>query len=87
MTDEKRYSDEELYSRCLRWRFLDDRYDSICVDCNGSGIKIYSSTSTYFYGVGGCAMTHDVCDKCWGSGDESNPFRNIKKLLVQKKEN
>jgi len=32
-------------------------------------------------------MTSDVCDKCWGSGDESKPWKSWKELQSLTKEN
>lgn len=45
-----------------------------CGDCSGMGVKVYGSTATWRGGVGGQAMTSDICDKCWGSGDISRPW-------------
>lgn len=44
-----------------------------CETCLGVGVQLYSSTATWKGGIGGCAMTTDVCDKCWGSGDKYRP--------------
>jgi len=41
-----------------------------CTKCRGSGVRIYSSTATWRGGMGGAAMTRDVCDECWGTGDQ-----------------
>ncbi len=49
-----------------------------CIRCKGSGQRLYSSTTTWRGGIGGCAMTTGVCDKCWGSGDEKNPGENLR---------
>lgn len=49
-----------------------------CKDCKGTGKKWYSNTSTWRKGVGGERMTEDVCDKCWGSGDEEHPNPSLK---------
>lgn len=48
-------------------------HDAACPQCSGSGIKLYGSTATWRGGIGGAAMTNDVCDKCWGSGT-TNPW-------------
>jgi DnaJ-class molecular chaperone len=42
-----------------------------CPDCQGQGKKHYANTSTWRYGIGGAAVTMDVCDKCWGSGSRT----------------
>jgi hypothetical protein len=57
-----------------------------CKRCGGFGVYTYGSTSTWHGGVGGQAMTNDVCNKCWGSGDENNhwPDRRLwRKGLVE----
>ncbi|MGW8179631.1 MAG: hypothetical protein ACWGQW_12860, partial [bacterium] len=45
-------------------------YD-ICETCQGFGTIMYGSTATWRGGIGGAAMTIDVCDKCWGTGRKS----------------
>jgi hypothetical protein len=30
--------------------------------------------------MGGAAMTRDVCDRCWGSGDEHSHWTDLRKL-------
>ena len=45
-----------------------------CAECGGSGYRLYASTATWRGGIGGQAMTTDVCDKCWGSGDATKPW-------------
>lgn len=54
------------YSMFLRWRGV----RTPCTKCNGSGVCIYSSTATWRGGMGGASMTRDVCDGCWGTGDQ-----------------
>jgi DnaJ-class molecular chaperone len=49
-----------------------------CIRCNGSGTIVYGSGATWRGGIGGSMMTEDVCNKCWGSGDEKNPGENLK---------
>ena len=49
-----------------------------CTTCGGTGKKVYASTSTWRGGIGGAAMTEDVCDKCWGSGDELAPGTDLR---------
>ena len=39
-----------------------------CAKCSGLGTRCYGSTATWRGGVGGQALTSDVCDACWGSG-------------------
>lgn len=40
-----------------------------CPSCAGEGRKAYGNTSTWRKGFGGQAITWDVCDVCWGTGD------------------
>lgn len=51
-----------------------------CSGCEATGRKCYPNTSGWFGGVGGCAITQDLCDTCWGSGDEEYPFRNLREM-------
>lgn len=53
---------------------------NVCTECNGNGFKYYDSTATWRGGIGGAAVTKDVCDVCWGSGDDQNPLTDLKKL-------
>jgi len=39
-----------------------------CQRCQGYGYRAYGSTATWRGGIGGQAITTDVCDVCWGSG-------------------
>lgn len=55
-------------------RFYDIIEGDFCLECNGSGYKLYGSTATWRGGIGGQAMTTSVCDKCWGSGSKSKPW-------------
>lgn len=51
-----------------------DRENNPCPACNGKGYRHYSNTSTWRGGIGGQAITADICDICWGSGDKTQPF-------------
>ena len=58
-----------------------------CKHCSGTGYKVYSDTSTWHHEpIAGCAMTPDICDKCWGSGDCKRPWLNLRKLAVERRE-
>lgn len=59
--------------------------ESVCKKCDGTGTLTYGNTSTYWHGVGGAAMTHDVCEGCWGSGDESRPWPSHKDFYDMKR--
>lgn len=51
-----------------------------CPACAGAGTHWYSSTATWRGGMGGQAFTRDVCDQCWGSGDRTRPWLNLRTL-------
>lgn len=55
-----------------------------CTGCGGFGNRAYGSTSTWQGGIGGAAITRDVCDKCWGTGrtDKTGAdLRTIKNVM------
>lgn len=68
-----------LEVRFLRWRDIQDKGDA-CRVCQGAGVRAYSSTATWRGGIGGQAITGDVCDACWGSGDRWRPGADLRKL-------
>ena len=51
-----------------------------CRACNGTGRRTYSSTATYFGGIGGQALTDAECNRCWGTGDDAMHGANLKEL-------
>lgn len=63
---------EELRRLMLDWRDIQPGVE--CAECGGSGIKTYGSTATWRGGAGGAAITTDVCDHCWGSGNRYKPW-------------
>ena len=62
LLQEQRLSHEKL----LEWRGIEDA----CRQCGGAGTRVYGSTATWHGGAGGQTLTTDVCDWCWGSGDQ-----------------
>jgi len=62
----------------LAWREIP--VDEACTACHGRGSRVYSSTSTWRGGMGGAAMSVDVCDRCWGSGNQDRPWTDLRKL-------
>lgn len=57
--------------------------EAMCNKCNGVGKYMYPDTATWRSAPGvlsGRAMTLDLCDKCWGSGDEAKPYTNLRAL-------
>ena len=72
---------EEEYKRMLEWRGIQTLYGDVpCLDCSGSGVKVYGSTATWHGGVGGQTVTSGICDKCWGSGNADKPWLNLRRL-------
>lgn len=63
----------------LLWRAIEDSGDA-CEECGGAGVYAYGSTATWHGGIGGQAMTTDVCDKCWGSGNRHKPWPSHRRL-------
>ncbi len=59
---------------------IEVRREDPCPRCNGQGSIYYSSTATWRGGMGGASMTHDVCDICWGSGEQHDPWTDLRKL-------
>lgn len=57
---------DKMMDYFLRWRGVDDP----CPRCKGAGVHIYGSGSTWRGGMGTASMAWDVCDVCWGTGDE-----------------
>lgn len=74
---------EELHAqRESTWRdFIEQRgVETPCGKCSGLGVCAYGSTATWSGGIGGQAMTSGICDKCWGSGDATRPWLNLRTL-------
>lgn len=57
-----------------------------CKVCDGWGCRNYSNTSTWRKGVGGASITRDVCDSCWGSGEEGRPWLDLRKLAAEEEQ-
>lgn len=56
-----------------------------CTACQGKGRRAYGSTATWRGGIGGQAITADVCDKCWGSGNTEQPGTDLRRLRNQQR--
>ncbi len=52
-----------------------------CSRCGGLGHRAYPTSATWHGGAGGMTVTGDLCDRCWGSGDETEPFSNLKETF------
>jgi len=63
----------------LRNRGL-SRFETVCPPCGGWGLKWYSSGATWRGGMGTASSAQDVCNFCWGSGNSSKPWLNLKTL-------
>ena len=79
---------EEFLQMLQDYRGVEDP----CPSCDGMGVRAYGDTSTWVGGIGGQMITQGVCDKCWGSGDKTRPWLNLRKLsrkmsLIRKCEN
>lgn len=73
---------EHLWNSFLEARGVTPK--EACKKCRGLGVATYGSTSTWRGGVGGQMMCQDVCDMCWGSGNNSKPWVNLRKLKESK---
>lgn len=62
-----------------RWRHIDQP----CSRCSGAGGVMYSSGATWRGGMGTASSAWDICDVCWGSGDESRPWSDQRKLEAE----
>lgn len=61
--------------------FIEHRgVDVPCQSCRGLGTRLYGSTATWHGGAGGQTVTTDICDRCWGSGDEERHGVNLRTL-------
>lgn len=78
--DVSTFPKRDLVGYGLEWRGI----DAPCTNCGGSGYVVYGSTATFWGGIGGCTMTKDVCDKCWGSGDAHRPWPSHKEFSALK---
>jgi hypothetical protein len=59
--------------------------ENVCAKCAGTGTLVYGNTSTYWHSIGGAAMTQDVCEHCWGSGDASRPWPSHREFYEMKR--
>ena len=53
---------------------------TLCPKCHGAGVRTYGTTATWHGGIGGATLTPDICDYCWGSGDEDHPWTSLRLL-------
>jgi len=69
------YKDKQ-HKIMLDWRGV----ETPCKRCGGSGRIAYGNTATWRGGVGGSMMTADVCNGCWGSGDEHRKGVDLRRV-------
>lgn len=72
---------EQYLSEFIRLRGVWNK----CECCHGFGARLYSTTATWRGGIGGQAFTYDVCDHCWGSGDEDNRWEDLRELRDERR--
>ena len=66
----------------LDWIGVQDESE-LCCKCGGRGHRGYGNTSTWRGGIGGQAVTTDVCDECWGTGVKARTGTNLRKLEAE----
>ncbi len=71
---------DPMYEQFLDWRGINPDYDDVCPKCGGRGRRTYPSTATWHGGIGGQALTPDVCDECWGSGAINRRGADLRRL-------
>jgi hypothetical protein len=49
-----------------------------CPRCGGLGRYTYASTATWRGGCAGMTATVDICDQCWGSGDATRKWLDLR---------
>jgi len=67
--------------KMLEMRGIKSKEDA-CKVCSGTGVRTYANTTTWRGGIGGQALTIDVCDKCWGTGDKTRTGANLRNISV-----
>lgn len=77
-----RSDSEQAYRWMLDFRGIKEP----CMRCGGAGRRAYGSTSTWRGGIGGAAITEDVCDACWGTGDDARHGVNLRALEVTRRD-
>lgn len=56
----------------------------ICARCHGKGTYLYGNTATWHDSwISGQGFTADICDVCWGSGDENFPGPDLRIMARQ----
>jgi hypothetical protein len=77
--DAERYMPKDDFVKwALDWRDIPE--DQACKRCGGRGSIAYGNTATWRFVIGGSMITNDVCNLCWGSGNERRPWTDLRKL-------
>ncbi len=71
---------EDGMENALYRRGIGRRGGDPCGKCSGLGARMYSHGSTWRGGMGTVGGRHDICDDCWGSGDDHEPWLNLRTL-------
>lgn len=71
--DEARAQTRESF---LSWRGV----ETPCSRCDGAGVRVYADSSTWRRKPAGQALTTDVCDACWGTGDANRKGADLRRL-------
>ena len=74
--------DVYFHAASKRWKQINVE----CPKCGGAGGRWYSSGATWRGGMGTASCEWDVCDQCWGSGDTTKPWTDIRKIEAEESE-
>lgn len=66
---------DDTLKQFLRWRGVLDP----CPKCSGRGCYQYSNGATWRGGMGTTSSEWDVCDVCWGTGDQHRTGVDLRK--------
>ena len=70
------------FEQAEQWMMEQRCIETKCRRCNGWGVRTYGSTATWRGGAGGMTITSDVCDWCWGSGDDNRKWPSHRLLRM-----
>ena len=66
--------DDETMRKFMKWRGV----EFPCQRCRGAGVYHYGHGSTWRGGMGTASGAWDVCNVCWGTGDEHRHGVNLR---------
>lgn len=67
---------DEVFQLFLEWRGIEP--ENVCKGCGGKGERVYGHSTGWRGGMGATCMREDICDRCWGSGDEKHPWTDLR---------